>query len=77
MCAFAACKEWTGVLRLLGKPYFLLFVSTCCAFLAFATLHVKLIWSVSLRSDCLGQEEPQFSLPEWAVGSVSPAPGSS
>lgn len=44
-----------------GKSYFPLCASTCCASLALATLDVKFIWSISLKSDCLGWQEPQFS----------------
>lgn len=42
------------------KSYFLLCASTCYVSLALATLDVDLVWSVSLKSDCQGQKEPQF-----------------
>ncbi|KAK2508485.1 hypothetical protein MC885_015267 [Smutsia gigantea] len=37
----------------------------CCAFLDIATLDAGLVWSIPLKYDCLGQEEPQFGFPGW------------
>lgn len=56
-----------------GKSHFLLCASTCYVSLALAKLDVELVWSVSLKSDCWGQKEPQFGF-QGEQGAVSAQP---
>lgn len=56
-----------------GNSHFPPCASSCYACLAVTTLDVELVCSISLKSACLGQEEPQFSFQGWA-GAVSAQP---